>query len=151
MNKFQQATSRTAIAAMLCASSAITGAQDHIGNLSTNPFGPDSTSNSFGAGNPLDAISINNPFGTYGNPYSNRSATNPFATDAPKLYDSRGSYRGRLSTNPYDPESVSNPFGRYGSEFSPDSISNPFGAGNPFSADSPNNPFGQGLKIIVDQ
>ena len=53
--------------------------------------------------------------------------------DTPKLYDSQGRYRGKLSSNPFDPDSVSNPFGRYGNPFSPDSINNPFGAGNPFS------------------
>jgi hypothetical protein len=42
-------------------------------------------------------------------------ATCPYATDAPKLYDAEGNYRGRLSTNPYHPDSTSNPYGRYGS------------------------------------
>ena len=56
-------------------------------------------------------------------------SANPYATDAPKLYDEEGNYRGKLSANPYDPESVSNPYGRYGSEHSADSINNPYGAG----------------------
>lgn len=47
-------------------------------------------------------------------------SVNPYATDAPKLYDEEGNYRGKLSANPYDPESVSNPYDRYGSEHSAD-------------------------------
>ena len=74
-------------------------------------------------------------------------ATNPFATDAPRLYDQQGNYRGKLSANPYDPDSTSNPYGRYGSPYSPDSIKNPYGAGSPYSPSSPTNPYGHGLRI----
>lgn len=56
-----------------------------------------------------------NPYSKYGSPYSNKSWTNPYATDAPKIVGEDGSYHGRLSTNPYDPDSTSNPYGRYGS------------------------------------
>jgi len=59
-------------------------------------------------------LRVTNEFGIYGNPFSNQSATNPYATDAPRLYDQQGVNRGRLSTNQYDPDSVSNPYGRYG-------------------------------------
>ena len=83
----------------------------------------------------------------YGNPFSNQSATNPFATDAPRLSDQQGNYRGKLSANPYDPDSTSNPYGHYGSPFSPDSIKNPYGTGNPYSPSSPTNPYGRGLRI----
>lgn len=117
------------------------------GNLSANPYAPDSTSNPYGAGSPYAPNSINNPFGPYGSPYSPNSANNPYATDAPKLYDNQGHYHGRLSTNPYAPDSTSNPFGRYGSPYSPDSIKDPFGAGSPYRFDSPTNPFGQGMRI----
>ena len=56
---------------------------------------------------------------------------NQFITDqAPRIYDSNGNYRGRLSGNKFYPESISNEFGRYGSKFSPDSLNNPFGAGS---------------------
>lgn len=108
---------------------------EDLGNLSANPFGFDSTANPFGAGSPFAPDGINNPFSPYGSPFSNRSATNPFATDAPRLYDQQGNYRGELSANPFDPDSTSNQFGRYGSPYSPDSINNPFGAGSPFKAD----------------
>ena len=97
---------------------------EDLGKLSANPFNPDSTSNPFGAGSPFKPDCLNNPFSPYGSPY---------ATDAPRLYDQQGNYRGKLSANPYDPDSTSNPYGRYGSPFSPDSINNPFGAGNPYS------------------
>lgn len=123
-------------------------AQEYLGNLSTNRFDFNSTNNSFGKGNSFNSNSINNQFGKYGSPFSNSSVTNPFATNTPKLYDSQGNYRGKLSSNPFDPDSTSNSFGRYGSKFSPDSIKNEFGAGSPFKYDSPNNPFGKGLTII---
>jgi hypothetical protein len=63
---------------------------EDLGELSANPFNPDSTSNPYGAGSPFKPDSINNPFSPYGSPFSNQSATNPFATDAPMLYDQRG-------------------------------------------------------------
>ena len=69
----------------------------------------------------------------YSNPYDPNSATNPYATNPPMIFDEDGNYRGRLSTNPYLPDSTSNPYGRYGSPYSPDSINNPYGAGNPYS------------------
>ena len=119
----------------------------YLGNLSANPYASDSSANPFGAGSE-NANSINNPYGEYGSKTSNKSATNPYATDAPKLYDSQGNYRGKLSTNKYNPESTSNPYGQYGDKHSADSINNPYGAGNPYSTDSPNNPYGEGLTII---
>jgi hypothetical protein len=120
---------------------------EDLGELSANPFNLDSTSNPFGAGSPFKPDGLNNPFSPYGSLFSNQSATNPFATDAPRLYDQQGNYRGKLSANSYDPDSTSNPYGRYGSPFSPDSINNPFGAGNPYSPNSPTNPYGRGLRI----
>ena len=58
---------------------------EYLGELSTNPFDSDSTANLFGAGSPFKPDGINNPFSPYGSPFSNQSATNPFATDAPRL------------------------------------------------------------------
>jgi hypothetical protein len=58
---------------------------EHLGELSANPFNPDSTSNPFGAGSAFKSDGINNPFSPYGSPYSNQSAPNPFTTDAPRL------------------------------------------------------------------
>jgi hypothetical protein len=120
---------------------------EYLGNLSANEFDTNSTANPFGAGSPYSSNSVMNEFGVYGNPYSNQSATNPYATEAPRLYDQQGNYRGKLSTNQYDPDSVSNPYGRYGNPYSPDSINNQFGAGNPYRSDSPTNPYGQGWRI----
>ena len=122
----------------------------YLGNLSANPYAPNSTSNRYGAGNPYNGNSIHNSYGPYGNPYSNRSVSNPYAMDAPKLYDQNGNYHGRLSSNPYDPESTSNPYGRYGSRYSSESINNPYGAGSPYAPSSPNNPYGQGMSIYGD-
>lgn len=96
------------------------------------PYDSRCLNNPYGAGNPHKADGLMNPYSRYGSEYSNQSWRNPYATDAPRLYDSQGNYRGRLSSNPYDPDSTANPYGRYGNRFSPDSVNNPFGAGNPF-------------------
>jgi hypothetical protein len=120
---------------------------EDLGNLSANVFDPNSSANPYGAGNPFLPNSITNEFGRYGSPFSNQSATNPYATEAPRLYDQQGIYRGTLSTNPYAPDSTGNQFGRYGSPFSPDSMNNQFGAGSPFRPDSPTNPYGHGWRI----
>ena len=99
------------------------------------PYDSNCLDNPYGAGSPYKSDGLMNPYSQYGSQYSNKSWTNPYATDAPKLYDGQGNYRGKLSTNPYDPDSTSNPYGRYGSKYSPDSINNPYGAGNPYSND----------------
>ena len=59
---------------------------EDLGELSANPFNPDSTANQFGAGSPFKPDGLNNPFSPYGSPFSNQSATNPYATDAPRLF-----------------------------------------------------------------
>ena len=106
--------------------------------LSSNSYGEcpydyNCINNPYGAGSPYKSDGLMNPNSQYGNPYSNKSWTNPYATDAPKLYDEDGNYRGKMSTNPYDSDSISNPYGRYGNPYSSDSINNPYGAGNPYS------------------
>jgi hypothetical protein len=118
-----------------------------LGELSANLYQQNSTANPYRAGSLFAPNGINNPFSQYGSPFSNQSAINPFATDAPRLHEQQGNYRGKLSGNPYDPDSTSNPYGRYGSRFSPDSINNPYGAGIPYHSDSPTNPYGRGLRI----
>lgn len=100
--------------------------------LAACPYDPGCLNNPYGAGNPHKPDGLMNPNSRYGSRYSNESHTNPYATNAPKLYDQNGNYRGRLSNNPYDPDSTSNPNGRYGSRYSPDSINNPYGAGNSY-------------------
>lgn len=117
----------------------------YLGQWSANQFDPHSIGNPFGAGNRFNPNSINNEFGKYGSKFSPYSPWNPFATNTPKLYDSQGNYRGKLSNNPFDPDSICNPFGRYGNRFSLESVN------NPFSLDSPNNPFGQGLSIFGEE
>ena len=97
------------------------------------PYDPNCIDNPYGAGNPYKPDGLMNPYSPYGSPYSNKSWTNPHATDAPRIYDSQGQYRGELSTNPYDPDSISNPYGRYGNPYSSDSINNPYVAGNAYS------------------
>lgn len=102
-------------------------------NTGLNSYDPNSLANPYGAGSPYKADGLMNPYSQYGSQYSNQSWTNPYATNAPKIYSQDGKYHGRLSTNKYDPDSTSNPYGRYGSKYSPDSINNPYGAGNPYS------------------
>jgi hypothetical protein len=97
------------------------------------PYDKDCLDNPYGAGSPYKKDGLLNPNSKYASPYSDKTWTNPYAKDAPKLYDSKGNYRGKLSSNPYDPDSISNPYGKYGSPYSPDSLNNPFGAGNPYS------------------
>ncbi|BEQ13136.1 hypothetical protein [Desulfoferula mesophila] len=101
--------------------------------LAACPYDPDCLNNPFGAGSPYKPDGLMNPYSEYGSPYSNKSWTNPYATNPPKLYDSKGKYRGRLSVNPNLPDSTSNPYGRYGNPYSSESINNPYGPGNPFS------------------
>lgn len=98
------------------------------------PYDVNCLNNPYGAGSSYKADGLMNPYSANGSQYSNKSWTNPNATDAPKLYDSQGNYRGKLSANPHDADSTSNPNGRYGSQFSLDSISNPYGADNPYSS-----------------
>ncbi len=63
----------------------------YLGNLSSNQYDPNSTSNPYGRyGSPYSPDSINNPYGRYGSPYSNESVNNPYATHAPKLYKHNG-------------------------------------------------------------
>jgi len=67
---------------------------EDLGELSANPYNPDSTSNPYGAGSPFKLDGINNPFSPYGSPFSNQSATNPFATDAPRLFARLSGFSG---------------------------------------------------------
>lgn len=108
------------------------GENGSLGALRTNPYQSNSLSNPYGAGSPYRSNGVMNPYSSYGSRYSNQSWRNPYATEAPKLYDG-GTYRGRYSTNPYDRDSISNPYGRFGSPYSMDSINNPYGLGSPYS------------------
>jgi hypothetical protein len=114
------------------ASAAIHGSGQR--SQSVHRYAPNSLANPYGAGSPYKADGLMNPYSRYGSPYSNQSWRNPYATDAPRLYQG-GQYRGRWSANRYDPDSTSNPYGQYGSPYSPDSINNPYGAGSPYSPD----------------
>jgi len=58
----------------------------YLGNLSTNQFDPNSTSNPYGKyGSKYSPDSINNEYGKYGSPYTRDSANNPFATNPPAI------------------------------------------------------------------
>jgi hypothetical protein len=65
----------------------------YLGQLSSNPYAADSTSNPYGQyGSKYSADSINNPYGEYGSRYSNKSANNPYATQAPVIIDRSQSF-----------------------------------------------------------
>ena len=99
------------------------------------PYDLNCINNPYGAGNPYKVDGLMNPYSLYGSPYSNRSWTNPFATEPPKIYDRDGNYRGRLSTNPFHPDSISNPFGRYGNPYSYENLMRRYGVGIPYSTE----------------
>lgn len=71
------------------------------------PYDSNCINNPYGARSPYKSDGLMNPYSQYGSKYSNKSPTNPYAPEAPKLYDSQGNYRGRLSTNPHGPDSTS--------------------------------------------
>ena len=99
------------------------------------PYDLNCINNPYGAGNPHKVDGLMNPYSLYGSPYSNRSWTNPFATEPPMIFDRYGNYRGRLSTNPFHPDSISNPFGRYGNPYSYENLMRRYGVGIPFSTE----------------
>lgn len=67
----------------------------YLGNLSANPYDPDSVNNPYGRyGSPYSADSINNPYGQYGSRYSNDSPNNPYATNTPGIYGSNNEGHG---------------------------------------------------------
>ena len=121
---------------------------EYLGDLSANPFSSNSLANHTARARPLLRVARSTLMGRMGIRSAIGQPPIRFATEAPRLYDREGNYRGRLSANPYDPDSTSNPFGRYGNPFSSESVNNPFGAGNPFRSDSPTNPFGTGWSVI---
>ena len=111
----------------------------YLGQLTDNPYLPDSITNPYGPyGSRYAPNSVNNPYGRYGSRFSPNSANNPYATNPPKLYAPNGKYLGNLSKNRFDPDSIANPFGRYGNRFSPDSVNNPYGRyGSPYTLTPP--------------
>lgn len=58
----------------------------YLGNLSTNRYDANSTSNPYGQyGSKYSADSINNPYGQYGSRYSADSPNNPYASNPPAI------------------------------------------------------------------
>ncbi len=113
----------------------------YLGKLSSNPYDSESISNPYGRYGSPYGNTLSNPYSSFGSPYSSRSWRNPYATDAPQIYASDGSYLGKLSSNRFDPESISNPYGRYGSPYG-NNLMNPYSSyGSPFSSQSWRNPY----------
>jgi hypothetical protein len=144
---------RTLLAALslILVGSSISHAQEFLGQLSANPYAPESTGNPYGQyGSPYAPNSVNNPYGPYGSPYSPTSVNNPYATEAPRIIAPDGTYLGRDSANPYDPDSTANPYGPYGSPYSPTSINNPYGQyGSPYAPNSARNPYATEAPSII--
>ena len=120
-----------AVVFLTCVASLPSYAGDYLGQLSINPYAPDSTSS---PGRQNFQIK--------------QSMSNEYSSGGPKLYDSDHNFKGNLNGNRYDSDSISNPYGRYGSRYSSESINNPYGAGSRYRSDSPNNPHGTGLSIF---
>lgn len=60
----------------------------YLGNLSSNPYDPNSTSNPYGRyGSEYSQDSINNPYSRYGSRYSQDSPNNPYAANPPAIID----------------------------------------------------------------
>jgi TPR repeat protein len=128
----------------------VIAAQHPLFSMAQNcPYDPQCINNPYGAGSSYKSDGLMNPYSIYGSKNSNQSWTNPYATDAPKLYDKDGNYRGRLSSNRNDLDSTSNPNGRYGNKYSPESINNPYGAGNPYSNKVYVQPQGSAIQTAV--
>ncbi len=58
----------------------------YLGELSANPYDPNSVANPYGRyGSQFSPDSVNNPYGRYGSQFSNQSANNPYATNPPLI------------------------------------------------------------------
>ncbi len=56
----------------------------YLGNVTNNPYDPNSISNPYGQyGSPYSSKSINNPYGKYGSPWSPQSPNSMVAPGAP--------------------------------------------------------------------
>jgi hypothetical protein len=76
--------------------------------VSCQEFGSDSINNQFGTyGNPFSSTSIRNQFGTYGSPFSGSSACNEFASNPPRVYNAnRTTYYGELTLNQFRADAI---------------------------------------------
>jgi hypothetical protein len=68
----------------------------YLGNLNSNRYDPNSTSNPYGQyESRYSADSVNNPYGQYGSRYSADSPNNPYATNTPAIVAPESSGFGR--------------------------------------------------------
>jgi hypothetical protein len=68
----------------------------YLGNLNSNKYDPDSTSNPYGQyGSRYSPDSVNNPYSQYGSRYSADSPNNPYATNAPAIVSPESPGLGR--------------------------------------------------------
>jgi len=61
-----------------------------IGVFNVSKYNENSLANPYGAGSPYKPDGLLNPYSPNGSKYRNKSWNNPYATEAPKLYDSQG-------------------------------------------------------------
>jgi hypothetical protein len=74
--------------------SASPGWAEDLGNLSANPYDPDSSSNAFGKGSPFAPNGINNPFSPYGSPSAIRRRPIASRPTRPDCMTNRGTIVG---------------------------------------------------------
>ena len=67
------------------------------------PYDFNCINNPYGAGNPYKVDGLMNSYSLYGSPYSNRSWTDPFATEPPKIYDRQGKLSRPIQYEPFSP------------------------------------------------
>lgn len=60
----------------------------YLGELSSNPYDPDSIANPYGQYGSPYGNNLVNPFSQYGSPYGSQSWRNPYATEGPRIYAS---------------------------------------------------------------
>jgi hypothetical protein len=92
-----------ALLALACISVSL-HAQEYLGQLSANPYAPESTGNPYGQyGSPYAPNSVNNPYGPYGSPYSPTSVHNPYATETPRIIAPDGNLSRACQREPLRP------------------------------------------------
>lgn len=118
------------------------GGFQYLGRVTSNLYDPDSVARPFApyaGGRVRNSVTMPSPG------FANRSGAAilpvPRVVSPRRVYGSKVTYLGKLSSNRYGRDSTSNPYGRYGSRYSPVSINNPHGAfGSRYSPTSANNP-----------
>ena len=74
----------------------------YLGCLSCADLDAESIFNKFGKyGNSFSSTSVYNTYSLYANPYADTSLCNPYAQHPPVVVDEKGGFYGSISKNPY--------------------------------------------------